>query len=109
MSSCFDAAAAPVAGCSLERVELLLGRSALVLDFRGDSARSTRVAFQGIRGTTLLSPWDGNAGRVEWLREVHCESSLHFFELRVWYGEVPRNYRIVCGGYSVTRSENDGP
>jgi len=56
-----------------------------------------RCTFEAVRATTLLAPWDGTPGTVEWLRVVAADEASLALELRVQWLEVPRVYRMVCG------------
>lgn len=80
-----------LAGGELEAVEFDLGRAEIRLQ-----TGTHRVRFQGVSASTLLSPWDGGRGVIEWLQRVHAEDDELCFELRVLFGAIPRVFKLVC-------------
>jgi len=62
------------------------------------------VGFCGQIPTTLLAPWDGTPGTVEWLRVVAADAETLALELRVQWRDVPRVYRMVCGALRIARA-----
>ena len=82
----------PLRGGALERVVFDPDRARVELVVAG-----RRCVFEEVRATTLLAPWDGTPGTVEWLRVAAADETTLALELRVRWREVPRVYRIVCG------------
>ena len=79
-----------------DRLEIEPAHGAVRIDAGG-----RRVTFEGVRATTLLAPWDGTPGSIEWLRVVAVDADSVCLELRVAWREVPRVYRMVCAAVRV--------
>jgi hypothetical protein len=60
-----------------------------------------QVEWSGVRATTLLSPWDGAPGQVEWLQLLEEGDGECCLELRVRFGAIPRVFRIVCRSIEI--------
>ena len=86
-------------GGALERVAFDPRRAAVELVVAG-----RRCVFEEVRATTLLAPWDGTPGTVEWLRVVAADAETLALELRVRWRDVPRVYRMVCGALRIARA-----
>lgn len=79
-------------GGAIERVVFDPARATVEL-----VAGGRRCVFEEVRATTLLGPWDGTPGTLEWLRVVAADESELALEMRVQWRHVPRVYRMVCG------------
>jgi hypothetical protein len=77
----------------LRGVRFDLEQSWIALDFA-----DWTLELRGIRSSTLLAPWDGKPGEVEWCRLVQRTADEYCLELRVLFGPIPRVFRIVCEG-----------
>ena len=82
------------------KLDLDAGAATLVLS-------AAEVRLGGVRSTTLLGPWDGTPGVVQSVRVVRDDAvgdadADYYLEIRVQYGAIPRNYRVVCGQVEIT-------
>ena len=66
------------------------------------------MTFREVAAATLLGPWDGRAGRVEWLRVVDHDQDAVCLELRLDFGAVPRVYRVVCAALLLEQGPRPG-
>ncbi len=90
------AGATLLAGEALERIEIDVVGSRVLLDFE-----RTRIEAFGVVATTLLAPWDGATGVAEWLRVEAVQGGEVCLELRMRYVTVPRHYRLAARRITV--------